>query len=242
MSAERYLIVNADDFGQSAGVTRGIIKAHECGIVTSASLMVRGSAARDAARYARTQPSLSVGLHLDLCEWAFRDGEWFPLYEVVPTEDASAVADEVRRQLEMFRELMGCKPTHLDSHQHVHRAEPVRSIMVDAARELGVPLRDFDREIKYCGRFYGQAGTGEPLQQFIRVEGLLNILKELEPGITELGCHPGLNDDLVTMYRAERETEVETLCDTRVRAALAAEGIELCSFHQLPDRTYTAGY
>ena len=46
-------IVNADDFGQSPGITRGVIAAHERGIVTSASLMVRWPSANEAAAYAR---------------------------------------------------------------------------------------------------------------------------------------------------------------------------------------------
>src|SRR5512144_520435 len=100
MPAKRYLIVNADDFGLSAGVNRGIIRAHEQGIVTSASLMVRWPAAADAARYALQHPRLSVGLHLDLAEWVYRDDQWTPLYRVVPPEDQSAVAAEVERQLE----------------------------------------------------------------------------------------------------------------------------------------------
>ena len=62
---DRYLIVNADDFGQSDGVNRGIVRAHEGGIVTSASLMVRWPAAEEAAACARTHLRLSVGLHLD---------------------------------------------------------------------------------------------------------------------------------------------------------------------------------
>jgi len=53
MTANKYLIVNADDFGQSTGINRGIIEAHERGVVTSASLMVRWPAAIDAAQYAR---------------------------------------------------------------------------------------------------------------------------------------------------------------------------------------------
>jgi predicted glycoside hydrolase/deacetylase ChbG (UPF0249 family) len=53
MSTNRYLIVNADDFGQSHGVNRGVIEAFENGIVTSASLMVRWPAAVEAAAYAR---------------------------------------------------------------------------------------------------------------------------------------------------------------------------------------------
>ena len=62
----RYLIVNADDFGQSTGINKGVIQAHEEGIVTSASLMVRWPAAPEAAAYARNRPGLSVGLHVDL--------------------------------------------------------------------------------------------------------------------------------------------------------------------------------
>ena len=51
----RHLIVNADDFGQSAGINRGIIEAHEHGIVTSTSLMVRWPAA--GARWGSASPS-----------------------------------------------------------------------------------------------------------------------------------------------------------------------------------------
>jgi predicted glycoside hydrolase/deacetylase ChbG (UPF0249 family) len=47
MGAKRYLIVNADDFGQSHSVNWGVIEAYERGIVTSASLMVRWPASRD---------------------------------------------------------------------------------------------------------------------------------------------------------------------------------------------------
>jgi predicted glycoside hydrolase/deacetylase ChbG (UPF0249 family) len=38
---QRILIVNGDDFGRTAGVNRGIIEAHQRGVLTSASLMVR---------------------------------------------------------------------------------------------------------------------------------------------------------------------------------------------------------
>src|SRR3954465_13317363 len=97
-SETRRLIVNADDFGLSRGVNAGIIQAHGHGIVTSASLMVRASAtaAREAADYAKGRPRLGVGLHVDIGEWAVVDGEWTPLYEVVPANDAAAIADELR--------------------------------------------------------------------------------------------------------------------------------------------------
>src|SRR5438552_7939368 len=185
----KYLIVNADDFGLSAGVNRGIIRAHEHGIVTSASLMVRQAAAAEAADYAKGRPSLSLGLHLDLGEWAYRDGQWAAVYEVVPPEDASAVAGEVARQFDAFRRLTGREPTHLDSHQHAHRSEPLRTIASEAAARLGVPLRHFDPRVRYCGDFYGQTGKAERFPDAITPAALVRIIRSLAPGITELACH-----------------------------------------------------
>lgn len=229
--SKRYLIVNADDFGQSPGVNQGIITAHERGIVTSASLMVRWPAAVEAAAYGQAHPQLSLGLHLDLGEWAYRNGSWVSLYEVIDLGDPGAVADEIAGQLAQFCHLVGRAPTHIDSHQHVHRTEPVRSIVIALARQLSIPLRHFSATVHYCGNFYGQMGTGEPLSAAISVEGLRKILTTLPPGISELGCHPGVADDVDSMYRVERSAEVRTLCDPSIRQALTTENVQLCSFH-----------
>src|SRR5438105_15590886 len=107
------LIVNADDFGHSAPVNAGVIAAHERGIVTSASLMVRRPAAAGAAAY---RGGLDLGLHVELGEWSYRGGEWRGEGEV----DPAAIETEVRAQLAEFRRLTDREPTHLDSHQHVH--------------------------------------------------------------------------------------------------------------------------
>jgi predicted glycoside hydrolase/deacetylase ChbG (UPF0249 family) len=233
MPSKRYLVVNADDFGQSPGINRGIRTAHEHGIVTSASLMVRWPAAAQAAIYSREHPALDLGLHLDLGEWCYGDGTWKPLYEVVPLDDAAAVRDEVGRQLDTFRRLMGKDPTHLDSHQHVHRREPVYSVVLALGRQLGVPVRHHTSLIRYCGDFYGQTADGSPLPEILSVEGFLRILRALPSGATELGCHPGEAHDLATMYREARAQEVATLCAHAVRAALVSLEIELCTFGQL---------
>jgi|SRR5580765_2636217 len=233
MTNRRHLIVNADDFGLSNGVNRGIIRAHEEGILTSASLMVRQPAAGAAAEYACEHPRFSVGLHVDLAEWIFSGGEWVAKYKVVPSEDASAVAAEVARQLEAFRRLLGKAPTHIDSHQHVHRNEPARSALLDVAKQIGVPLRDCSEAVRFCGDFYGQTGEGEAFPDGISMENLLKIFSELPDGWTEVSCHPGNDDDLDSVYRDERKVEMNVLCDPRVRAALDTQGIKLLSFHDL---------
>jgi chitin disaccharide deacetylase len=224
-ASQRMLIVNADDFGRSPGVNRGVAIAHEEGIVTSASLMVRRPAAEEAAAYARQHPRLSVGLHVELGEWVYRDGDWEAVEEV-----AGPVEEEVRRQLVRFRRLVGHEPSHLDSHQHVHRQEPIASAVAGLASNLGIPLRASDSTIRFCGDFYGQTAKGEPLPEAISVEALLDLLAALPSGVTELGCHPGVGTEGDLPYGRERSIEVHTLCDGRVRAALTANGIDLRSF------------
>ncbi len=192
--------------------------------------MVRWPAAVEAASYVREHPRLGLGLHVDLAEWAVTEGAWTPVYEVLQLEDALAVRGEVERQLLAFRELAGRDPSHLDSHHHVHRHEPLSGILRTLAAELEVPLRDFSEEVRYSGDFYGQGDKGDPLPEAISVENLLATLHALPPGATELGCHPGYADDVETTYREEREREVRTLCDPRLPAALEEEGIELQTF------------
>jgi predicted glycoside hydrolase/deacetylase ChbG (UPF0249 family) len=224
---ERILIVNADDFGFSENVNRGILRAHREGILTSASLMVHMPAAKQAIEMT---DGLDLGLHVDLAEWAYRNGQWLPLYERVPVDDPAAVRGELGTQLEAFRRLTGRNPTHLDSHQHVHLHEPVRSILFEIALELAVPLRGVSKHVRYCGDFYGQSGKGAPCPERICVEAMIRILRGLPAGITEVACHPGADGPLDSDYSHERSLEADVLCDHRVRQIIAEEDIQLLSF------------
>jgi probable F420-dependent oxidoreductase len=240
------LIVNADDFGQSLGINRGVIDAHERGIVTSATLMVRWPAAAHAAEYAKSRPELSLGLHLDLAEWHYREAEgWLQRYEVTPPDDERAVRAELERQLDAFLGLVGRPPTHLDSHQHVHLTQPVSRLLVQAGRRLGVPVRHLPPGPSYNGSFYGQDSRGSPFPAAITVDSLVSIIEGLPEGVTELACHPGEGTDVDTAYGPERAIEVATLCSPSVRAALEDSAVELRSFADLawprPVATVPAG-
>src|SRR4051812_49373674 len=103
MRSTRRLIVNADDFGLSPGINRGVAEAHEQGVVTSASLLVCWPDAPPAAACAKRWKGFSIGLHVDLGEWTYDGGNWRPYYERVLIGDAEAVAAEIDAQLNAFR-------------------------------------------------------------------------------------------------------------------------------------------
>jgi predicted glycoside hydrolase/deacetylase ChbG (UPF0249 family) len=147
----RALIVNADDFGASPGITRGILEAHTHGILTSASMMVDTPWSAEAAALSDSAPELSVGLHvvLEAREGARSDhaGGW----------SAEELRAELRRQLERFVTLMGRAPSHLDSHHNVHRDRGLVEGFAELARSTGLPLRGHS-PARYFSSFYGQWG------------------------------------------------------------------------------------
>ncbi len=226
----RRLIVNADDFGISSGTNRGIIRAHRHGVVTSASLMVHRSAAREAAEYAKINPELSVGLHVELGEWNFARNRWLPLHTGANLPDASSAEEKLHRQLSLFTELMGRPPTHLDSHQHVHMNAEILPAFRAVAAELGIMLRSCHPAVQYCGAFFGADEHMVARPDFVSCANLIRLVNQIPVGVTELGVHPGLDAALESEYRDARLAEVEALCSPLVRKAIDDGGIILTSF------------
>jgi hopanoid biosynthesis associated protein HpnK len=152
----KLLIVNGDDFGRSAEVNAGILRAHRDGILTSASLMVAEPAAEAAARGARECPKLDVGLHVVVCmgrsvmaperlggtvdaAGRFPDNpvaagmRWF-----FDRKARAYLRDEVRAQIERHLELVGYL-NHIDGHLNFHVHPTIADILVELAVEYKVP-------------------------------------------------------------------------------------------------------
>jgi predicted glycoside hydrolase/deacetylase ChbG (UPF0249 family) len=218
----KLLIVNADDFGASRGINRGILEAHRRGILTSTSLLVGRQWSEEAAALGREALELSIGLHVEL-----RDDR--SSLAVLPPQ----LREELRTQLERFQELTGRLPTHIDSHHNVHRRPEALPEFIDFAKRCGRPLREHS-PVRYFSKFYGQWGGQTHLEQ-ISVESLARMLEtEIGEGITELSCHPGYAEpDYPGSYSGEREAELRTLCDPVIREVLAARSIQLTSYHKL---------
>jgi predicted glycoside hydrolase/deacetylase ChbG (UPF0249 family) len=192
--------------------------------------MVHPPAAEEAAEISASNPGLSVGIHLDLGEWRFVNGEWEALYERAPLDNAPMLEREVEDQLEKFADLIGSSPTHIDSHQHAHRNEPLRSVVLAKGAELGLPVRHFTPGIAYLGDFYGQDEEGKPYAERVTPEFLAQLVSSIKQGTTELCCHPAFEIDFQSTYALERERELASLCDASVRAAIETAGISLMSF------------
>lgn len=210
------LIVNADDFGLTAGVTEGIVEAHVRGVVTSTSLMVAAPAAAYAVEVAREHPKLSIGLH-------FVD-------DTPALDEPGHAAREFARQLNRFRELMGREPSHVDSHHHVHIGR--MSTFAPLVEPLGVPLRG-DGRVPYLGSFFAHPESGVIDHDRIRAPFLVRLLGQIDPdpGFTELGCHPGrVTGELRSSYLGEREIELETLTDSGLPSRIEELGLALASF------------
>jgi hopanoid biosynthesis associated protein HpnK len=140
------LIVTADDLGLTPGINRGILRAFQDGIVTSASLLVTGSAFEEAVALARQNPKLDVGLHLALVEeravlerellptlvddtgrFPRTSGEFFRR-AVLGRINWDEVEREIEAQIARFQKT-GLRLSHVDSHQHLHMFPPIFQIV-----------------------------------------------------------------------------------------------------------------
>jgi predicted glycoside hydrolase/deacetylase ChbG (UPF0249 family) len=233
----KLLVTNADDFGLDPAINAAVAQAHTHGILTSASLMIRAPHAAEAVALARAYPGLGVGLHLCLPVRSWRG------------------------QLEAFLQT-GLRPTHLDTHQHVHLLPGLLEKVARLAAENGIgyvrapvePLTmlpgDMARTLAR-GAVFGTLGRWcrwrlrrRGLRTADRTVGVLNAGRlteeyllaytpRLPVGVTEVVFHPA-TATLAAGQRGYRNAEeLAALCGTRWRAALAAHGVRLTNFREL---------
>lgn len=154
----RRLIVNADDFGLTSGVNRGIVAAHTRGIVTSSTLMACGAAFDDAVALAHATPSLSIGCHVLLVDAVpvlelkhvsslaksssgsprFRESILeFACAALTPRLNEDQIEAEITAQIQKLQNA-GIQLSHLDSHKHTHMFPVVFRPMLRAAKKCGI--------------------------------------------------------------------------------------------------------
>ena len=245
----RRLIVNADDFGLTPGVSAGILSAHRHGIVSSTILLA--IAAIDSEQLAELRNSgFGVGIHVNLmlgkllsgaCSLTDSEGRFVrdPRHAAARA-NVKDVEREVRAQLEKFASLMRRAPTHLDTHHHVGLLAPVTEVVLEAAKELGVAVRSQNETararaltagLRTPDHFFGESGP----DAYWSSARTLAHLRTLPPGVSEFMAHPGWCDDALSYsrYGRQRETEMIGLGTSAARGAASSLGIRLCHFGDL---------
>jgi predicted glycoside hydrolase/deacetylase ChbG (UPF0249 family) len=246
------LIVNADDLGRTHGINTGVFEAHRLGIVTSSTAMVNYNCVREAAAMSREHPKLGIGLHVALTggRTALPPASVPSLVDARGAQPAKPegleaarpdeIAAEVEAQFRSFIEVFGRKPTHLDSHHHSHRRPDVFEAVRDLALREGLPVRNaggaMGAGLRSAGLRTNDAFEERFFDEGVSLANLVNIIKELPEGSTELMCHPAHADAELaasSSYAAVRVLELAVLCEPSVKSALARADIRLITFSDL---------
>jgi predicted glycoside hydrolase/deacetylase ChbG (UPF0249 family) len=245
----RSLIVNADDFGLTRGVSAGILAAHRHGIVSSTTVMISLDLDREQLAEAR-DCGLGLGLHTNFTLGrpltrgrSLVDGKGLFVRDprrAAARAEAREARAEVEAQVARFEKLVKRPPTHLDTHHHVGLYPPVRDVVLEVAREIGVPVRSQDAEARTRARSFGLRTPDHLLGEsgpdaYWSPARTLALLRSLPPGVSEFMCHPGWFDaDLGgSRYGRQREIEMTGLGGALARGGVAALGIRLQHFGQL---------
>ena len=203
----KYLIVNADDFGYSSGVNKGIIKAHIEGIVTSTSVMVDAVTAYEAKDLVQYQ-GLAVGLHF------------------VPSE-STPIAVELQRQVDKLIAITGKQPSHIDIHKVREGDIDLKDTVNIYAHANSIPTR-YSGTAKFISSFFGPHAAGD-----VSVAQLKKSISEATEPYNELMCHVGFADEYLlshSSYSTLRENELESVCDNTIKEFINKLGLKLANW------------
>ena len=238
------IIINADDFGLSQGVNRGIYHLFKQQVVTSASFMVNLPGFDQGIQILRADPWLSVGLHLNLTygrpllpqseveTLVDGQGNFFKKpAQVLGKGSLSEMEKEFRAQAERFL-VTGFRPTHLDTHHDLHVDLRVLRILIKLAKVYNIPVirRQHPEELAKYGLRTTDACIQKTFWQDNGSEKWHELLANLPGGVTEIVCHPGyVDEDLIKIspWIGEREKELAFFLDFRVLQAIRASGNQL---------------
>lgn len=228
------IIFNADDFGLTKGVTDGIVKTCKNGVVRSTTALCNMPDIEYAAEAAKQCPDLGIGVHLTLTvgkaltenrTLTGEDGKFLPKKELSQKiMDDQEIYAEWKAQIERFFQVFGQRPTHLDSHHHVHvMSDGMKRIARSLAEEYALPVRFFS-SFQCLIDFYKE----EP-----SLELLMGIVEEHRGQDIEIMCHPGYCDEelcRVSSLNTRRQRELEVLVSDDLKRYLEDNRIVLSKY------------
>lgn len=249
----RRVIVNADDFGITKGVSLGILDTMEKGIVTETTAMANGLYIEEAVEEAKKRGINNIGVHLTL-SWGKpilpkeeiksivnEEGNFYRRFDLVENVNYQDVKKEFKAQIEKIISL-GVNPTHLDGHHHAFAFKKEGlDVVFELAKEYNLPVRcPYMENINYfkennivtsddiCLDFYGDGVTEEYLKE---------VVNNIQDGkVLEIMCHPAIVDeDLMnaTSYNTKRADEYNVLISENIKNFIKEKNVELIGFQEI---------
>jgi hypothetical protein len=207
---ERRLIINADDFGLCESVNKGIVEAHTKGVLTSTTIMANMPAAQQAVDLAKNLPTLGLGVHLNLtagkplCQdntvklildsqghFALSPGK-LALASLITGKVRTAIETELASQIQWLID-KGLKPTHLDSHKHIHAFLSIFPIVCRLAKRFSIPAIRYTYEPKQVSRIPWPVTDRESRKRASLVRTMAKINRLQNPSFFKTDALLGVN-------------------------------------------------
>lgn len=255
------LIVNADDFGLTVNVSRGIMEGMRRGIITDTSAIVNADDFSASAELARENGITEMGIHClltmgrpvlpksQVSSLVDKDGRFYT-HEVFRHKEIDICEAEAELEAQIQKLLRsGLKLNHIDSHHGIMgKSKEMTELFCSLSVKYGVPIRnEWSREensdemqtklnrlgIRAADLVYFNHGT-----PYHTVPDVLRFLEDALASreTVEIGCHPGHSDDVlrrISVLNDDREKELETVTDQRLIDYICENGIELIPFSEL---------
>lgn len=228
----RCLIVNADDFNLTEGISRAVFLTHDCGIVSSTSVMINFPLSSYQMAGLKKRPNLGVGLHLNVTSGfpKFKKASVYLSGKFNPKQ----LAEEYESQIKKFRNIFKKLPDHLNTHHHIHAAPKVAVVLIKLAKKYNIPVRRAGASAQGVSTdyFFGNLSP----QKYWTKGSLLTILENLPNGTSEIMCHPGSVDSelkSISSFLKGREAERQLFSNSSSRKFLMDQGIQLIKFQDL---------
>jgi len=243
------LIISADDFGLTEGVTKGISESILKGAVTRTSAMMCTNGSVWIKKYAKDLDG-KIGLHLQLTDGIplLPPGEVSSLVDSngnfpkkskhLSAVNTKEVEKEWEAQVKALLDL-GIKPSHIDTHHNVHRFPKVFKAYYTIAEKYNLSARALSpimaKKFESVGllksNYCLEAWYGENITCTSLIDYLLKAFQSIKNnGIVELMCHPGYVDqnlELRSHYLKAREKELAIFLDPELKKLLTKHNIQL---------------
>ena len=246
------LIINAEDFGLSESINKGICEGLKAGFITSASLFVNAKFTDDAVRIIKENDFKNIGVHLNLTygkpvldkkeipNLLESDGNFHYMCSMPFYATYIEVKKELKAQIEKFLSF-GITPTHLDYHHYFYSSGEVMRAFLELAKEYDLPVRSMTERSREMTEKYGVKTTNMFLSDFHesysgpteeKLKQIVQFLKD-KNGSCELMTLPGYIDEFTTTQTNYLGREQELLSLKKAFENGVFDEITLISFKDL---------